>query len=614
MKISYNWLKWYVPEIVEADKLADVFTYHLTEVEGIEKKAEENNSDTIFDLNILPNRAHDLLSHHGVARELAGQLGIKFNDPSPMYKIPVSKPTNLKIEAKNARRYMGRIVRNVKVGPSPEWVKNHLESIGQRSINNIVDATNITMYDCGQPCHAFDLDKLASENLIVRYAQEGEMIMTLDGKEIKLKDTDLVIADEKNVLAIAGVKGGKIAEVDENTKNILLEVANFDPTSVRKTSRRLGILTDSSKRFENNFSPELCSFAMLELSALLVEYGFTDFEEIVDINNSKQIEKKISFSAELVNKKLGINIPVEEIEKILKNYNYTYTKTGESFEIIIPPLRLDLVIPEDMVEEIGRIYGYDKVIPEIPHMSDIWKPQVNKVFSQMSWARNKLLNDGYNEVMTYSFCNKGQVEVLASASDKKFLRTNLTDGLKESLVLNKVNSALLGLKEVKIFEIGTVFSKNGEQINVAYGDKKNITEVSLDEFCNQFVMENSGAFALGDIGQGTHDALNSPSRTFKMWSLYPFITRDIAIWADENTISEVPANIIKENMGELVVRGPELFDTFKKPARPEGGDGKISYAFRLIFQSFEKTLTDEEINVYMQKINEKLVSAGFELR
>src|SRR3972149_1157011 len=193
MKISYNWLKEYLPDLPskliqagvpalpKAEKLRDIFTYHLCEVEGVEKKG----NDTIFDLNILPNRAHDLLSHQGIARELSGQLGIKFTDPLPKYKIPKARPTNLKIEiqSEKCRRYMGRIVRNVKVGPSPDWVKKHLESIGARSINNIVDATNIVMYDCGQPCHAFDLDKLVSEKIIVRTAKTAEMVELL-GSEI----------------------------------------------------------------------------------------------------------------------------------------------------------------------------------------------------------------------------------------------------------------------------------------------------------------------------------------------------------------------------------------------------------------------------------------------
>jgi phenylalanyl-tRNA synthetase beta chain len=608
MKISYNWLKWYVPEIPEAEKLADVFTMHLCEVEEVEKK----DGDSIFDLKILPDRAHDLLSHHGIARELAGQLGIAFNDPTPKYKIPESKSTNLKIElqTENCRRYSGRIVRNIKVGPSPDWVKMHLESIGQRSINNIVDATNITMYDCGQPCHAFDLDKLASEKLIVRYAKAGEKITTLDNKEVLLKETDMVIADENNVLAIAGVKGGKIAEVDENTKNILIEVANFDPVSVRKTSRKMGIITDSSKRFENDLSPELCSFAMVELSGLFVEYGFTDFEDVVDLYENKQQDRKVIFSVDLVNKKLGANISADEIENILKQYNYTYIRTGENFEITPPSMRLDLNIPEDMLEEIGRVYGYDKVTPQAPEID--FKPEVNKIFTKIAYARNKLISEGYNEVMTYSFCNKGKVQVLASASDKKYLRENLTDGLKDSINLNNLNSPFLGLDTVKVFEIGTVFLGDKEETRVAYGDKKKITEITIDEYCKDILPEifserSSDLFANTLSQTISENTSGSTNQIFKMWSLYPFIARDIALWVDENISLESIQKIIKENAGDLLVKEPRLFDTFKK-------EGKISYAFRLVFQSKEKTLTDEEVAIPMAKITEKLVLDGFVIR
>ena len=320
MKISYNWLKWYIPEVPEAEKLQDIFTYHLCEVENVEKK----DDDTVFDINILPNRAHDLLNHLGIAKEIASLLDIKFVDPTPRYKIPEVKSTNLKIkiETDKCRRYMGRIVRNVKIGPSPDWVVKHLESIGQRSINNIVDATNLVMYNCGQPCHAFDLDKLVSEILIVRQAKEGENITTLDNKEIKLSADDMVIADEKNVLAIAGVKGGKLAEVDENTKNILIEVANFDPVSVRKTSKKIAVLTDSSKRFENDLSPELVSYAMREISGLLLEYGEMKFEEIIDIYPNKQQPKKLSFSVNKIFKILGVAVSSTETENILKIYNF----------------------------------------------------------------------------------------------------------------------------------------------------------------------------------------------------------------------------------------------------------------------------------------------------
>src|SRR3989338_3064924 len=407
MKISYNWLRWYIPEIPKAEKLRDIFTYHLCEVENIEKKED----DTVFDINILPNRAHDLLSHLGIARELASFLNIEFKDPTPMYKVPeissrldlggsegsISSRLQIKIKTDKCRRYIGRIVRNVKIEPSPDWVHKHLESIGQRSINNIVDATNLVMYDSGQPCHAFDLDKLANEILIIRQAKEGENITTLDGKEVKLSSMDMVIADEKNILAIAGVKGGKLAEVDGNTRNILIEVASFDPISVRKTSKRMGILTDSSKRFENNLSPEIVFYAMREISGLLVEYGGFEFEEKIDIYPSKQKFRELSFSSDKISKILGMAVSETGIEDILKRYNFEYENKNREFKIVIPPTRFDLEIEEDMAEEIGRILGYDKIKPKIPKIN--FKPEINNTYEKICWVRNKLLSEGYSEVM-----------------------------------------------------------------------------------------------------------------------------------------------------------------------------------------------------------------------
>ncbi len=603
MKISYNWLKWYIPGIPEADKMWDIFTYHLCEVESIEKTKE---GDTIFDINILPNRAHDLLSHQGIARELASLLNISYVDPTPKYKIPESKPTNLqiKVESDKCRRYTARIVRDVKVGPSPEWVVNHLASIGQRSINNMVDAANIVMYDCGQPIHVFDLDKIKG-GLIIREAKEGEEITTLDNKQVKLKTTDLVIADEENVLAIAGVKGGKIAEVDENTKNIIIEIGNFDPTSVRKTGRGAGIFTDALKRFENDLSGELCDFAMLEMSGLLVEYGCANFEDIIDIYPNKPVERKLSFSINKISKMLGVEIKDEQVIDLLKRYNFTYTQKGDVFEINVPPMRLDLQIEEDMAEEIGRIMGYDKVIPRIPKID--FKPQPNEIYNKIVWARDTLLKLGYSEVMTYAFSDKGEVEVLQSASDKKFLRTNLKDGLTESLKLNRLNQPLLNSKEIKVFEIGTVFKKDKEEILVAYGDKKEIKEMSLEEFIhtqpefdsestNIFLLENFSA-RLSRPAQGFHN--QTSASYFVAWSVFPFIVRDIAIWVPESEGKEKLESLLKENMTDLCIKGPELFDSFTK-------EGRTSFGFRMIFQSYEKTLTDAEVNRIMDNITEKI--------
>ncbi|MFA6397762.1 MAG: phenylalanine--tRNA ligase subunit beta [Candidatus Paceibacterota bacterium] len=593
MLISYKWIKEYVKDLPEANKLQDIFNYHLCEVEGIEEK----DGDTIFDLNILPNRAHDLLCHQGIARELAGQLGLKFELPE--YKKVESTPTNLKIDVIDGRRYMGRIIRNIEIKDSPDWVKKHLETIGQRPIVNMVDATNIVLFDAGQPCHVFDLDKVKGA-ISIRKAKTGEQITTLDNKEVLLTEEDIIIADEEGPLAIAGIKGGKKAEVDENTKNIIIEVANFYPTLVRKTSRRLGILTDASKRYENDLSAELCDFTILQLSALISEMcPQAEFEEIVDEYKEKQKETKISFSTDLINKKLGTKISTLEIENILKNYNFEYKNESGDFEIISPSLRLDLVIPEDMVEEIGRIYGYDKVNPEIPKIS--FTPRINETFAKISWARNKLLTAGYSEVMTYTFCDRGEVGVLASASDKKFLRTNLTDGLKESLKMNQLNAPFLGMNEIKIFEIGTVFFIDHEEIHVAYNDKEKIIEQKLDDFCKDFSIPDSYGNLIPDLNLENIEK-------FKPWSVYPFITRDIAVWIPENDDSEKLKKILIENGTELLIREPKMFDSFTK-------EGRTSYAFKLVFQSKEKTLTDGEINSIMDKITENTEKqAGWKVR
>lgn len=597
MKISYNWLKSYVPEIPEATKLAEVFTGHLCEVEGADKVGD----DTVFDLNILPNRAHDLLSHQGVARELSGQLGIVFKDPIELYKIPNAQPTALtvKIETEKCRRYMSRIVRNVQVGPSPEWMVKHLESIGQRSINNIVDATNILLFDCGQPTHAFDFKKIkgtiTNYELGIRNAGEGEKIGLLGGEEKELKNTDMVIADTEGILALAGVKGGIKAEVDSNTTDIVLEVANFDPATVRKTARRLGLFTDASKRFENDLSPELAPYAMRELSALIAELcPDAMFEEIVDMYPAPQESRTIIFSTNDINKKLGSDFSADEIEAVFDRYHYSFVREENTFKLTPPALRLDLVGVHDMVEEIGRIIGYEKVIPAIPKIDFV--PQRNETYERICAAREKLLSGGYSEVITYTFTKKGTLSVARGAKGKEFLRTNLTDGLKESYELNRLNAPLLGKNEIKIFEIGTVFPSLNEEIHVAYADKKGVVESSLQEFTQ-------------DMESPILTFFNTERKNsiFIPWSQYPFIVRDIAVWVPAATPADELVAVCKEKGTGLLVLEPYIFDQFTK------GD-KTSLAVRLVFQAMDRTLTDAEIAGVMQNINTAISIKGWEVR
>jgi phenylalanyl-tRNA synthetase beta chain len=420
MYISYNWLQNYFEEkLPDSEKISDGFIFHSFEVEDI-KKVED---DTIFDIKILPDRAHDCLSHFGIAKEISAIFDLKMKDKE--YKIFDSQETKLeiKIEDDKCLRYMGRIIRNVKVGKSPAWLAEKLESIGQKSINNIVDAANFVMFDLGQPIHAFDLDKLESSkeevvSIKVRKGKAGEKITTLDKKEIELDEDILIIADDKDPLAIAGIKGGTKAEVDHNTKNIIIEVANFNPTTTRKTAKRINIFTDAVKRYENEISPELCSLVMDEISQVIFSLAGGEVENIVDVYPKKQEDRYISVSVEYINKRLGSSFTKEQISNVWDKLKFIYEIKDNNFEVKVPELRLDLTGPHDLVEEVIRMLGYDSLEEKLP---DIKKEEkINKEYNNMTRARQKLLNDGYSEVMTYAFRDSGEVEVLASASDKKF--------------------------------------------------------------------------------------------------------------------------------------------------------------------------------------------------
>lgn len=733
-----------------AKEIAEVLTMHSFEIESVDKK----ENDELIDVKVLPNRAHDCLCHRGIGKEVTTLFGEKFIDREVVEVKTTENESDLDVKIDDPKlcpRYMGKRVENISVKNSPDWLKQKLEVLGERSINNVVDITNFVMLDLGQPMHAFDADKVKG-GIHVRLARKDEKIVLLTGEEALLDESVLLIADNEGPLAIAGIKGGKRAEVTESTKNIILESANFNPTMVRKTSQKIGIKNNSSKRYENEISPELTELAM-NWATRLVSENASDENTIIykteDIYPRKRNAYKVGISLSEINKLLGIDLkekevvdilkrtswqfekvnPVEKIKEAVKNllgrpyklgasvsfdapnmfdcssftaylftqagislprmsvdqYAYsqrikkedlsagdlTFTNTGiktengniyyksiewmkdleipegvdhvglylgedkiihassatgsvviekfseskyfakpvgygriaalneERFVITVPSERLDLKIKEDLVEEIGRIHGYEKIKPALPkNISE--KVEINKNLVMSQKIRLSLVNLGYSEVYNYAFRTKGEVEVEnPMASDKAFLRNNLKDGLTEALEMNYKKAPLLGLSEVKIFEIGAVFSKDKEQINVAWG-AKNKKELKVEE-CG--LEEAFGKFGNGDEG----DIFSLPQKAdarFKAISQYPFVLRDIAVWTPKKTKENDVLEIILENAGDLLVN-KKLFDRFEKPASADG-DEKISYAFNLVFQSGEKTLTDIEINEIMQKITAAL--------
>ncbi|MFA6393069.1 MAG: phenylalanine--tRNA ligase subunit beta [Candidatus Paceibacterota bacterium] len=619
MKFSHNWLQNYFEEKLPTPEIiSDGIIFHSFEVDDMipiysdEKKLKNSDnqgqsvmnqsyiSDYIFEIKILPDRAHDCLSHWGIAKEISMIFDLKIKEKD--YKKFEAQSTNLKIDIEDDKclRYMGRVVRNIKVGESPEWLKENLKAIGQKPINNIVDAANFVMFDLGQPIHCFDLDKLASEKLIIRNGKIGEKITTLDKKEVNLDDSILVIADEKYPLAVAGIKGGTRAEVDGNTQNIVIEVANFNPTITRKTAKKISIQTDAVKRYENEISPELCFVTMDSITDMIYSLAGGEVENIVDVYPNKIEQRIIETNINYINKRLGSNFSKEEIESVWRKLKFVYEENKGEYKIQVPYLRLDLTGPHDLTEEVIRIVGYDKLVEKLPEIK-INDSKTSNTYHKMLQVREKLLNDGYSEVMTYSFRDKGDVEVLASAMGKNFLRNNITDGLKESIKLNILNLPLLDMKEIKVFEIGTVFSKDGEIMNVAYGDKKNVVEMSLEKFLSTEALPKDAPRQ--GLGEQKFTKINS----FKMWSNYPFISRDIAVWVPASEDKNKLKNILKENGTDLLIKDPYLFDEFTK-------EGRTSYAYRLVFQSYEKTLTDEEVNPIMEKIAEKISLEGWEVR
>lgn len=635
--ISYNWLRTHFEkDIPRPDELAALFTKHLAEVEGMECRGE----DTIFDIKILPDRGHYLLSHRGMAREVAVLINVPLKQKTIDKKQPSTRPeATLHVtvdDTKLCPRYMGRIVENIKVGDSPVWIQERLESVGQRSINNIVDITNYVMLELGQPMHAFDADKLSGNEIFVRHAKKDEIITTLDGKEIVLTPEALVIADGERALAIAGVKGGKDAGVNEHTKNIVFEAANFNPVHTRKTAQRVGIRTDSSKRFEHGLSPALAEEAMnLATELLLGMCPEAHVGEVVDIYPEPQREIAISITVAEINGILGSTLTAKEIEDIIKRLDFSYTKEGEVFTVTPPSLRLDLVIKEDLAEEIGRVYGLDN-IPDTPLPSILFTPRPLKAYYYANIIRDTLTAQGFSEVLTSSFQKEGVSEIENPlAGDKGFVRKNLATGIGQALILNARNAPILGLDDVKIFEVGTAFpSVMEERLSCALGveltkagkKKDAMTREALEEVRTKLgevlgvpiegaSTTNIFEFNLGALlEQLSEPKIGAPfistNVRYAKISAYPFMLRDIALWVPEGVSSDEVLEVITREAGELLCT-KRLFDVFTKEF-PEGR--KTSYAFNLVFQSYEKTLSDEEINDLMSRIADTLSKKGWEVR
>ncbi len=613
-------------------------------------------ADTILDVEITPNRG-DLLSHFGLAREIAALTGKKLKSTPRESKIAIKK-TGLTITAtRECPFFSARKIDNVKVGPSPQWLRTKIESVGIRSINNIVDISNFVMLELGQPTHAFDADKLKGD-INVRLARDGEKFLALDGKNYSLKPDNLVVADQERAVGIGGVMGGEETGVTDFTKNILLEAAYFLPASIRRTARNLNLPSDASYRFERGVDPEMILRASQRATELIQEIaGGTPAKEINLAGKLPPNPADVSLRYDTCDRVVGISIKPKAIDEILTGFGLMKTSAAKTTKWKIPSYRRDLQRDADLIEEVVRAYGAEK-IPGTDRSRYTASSAADHAHDLESAWRTRLAAVGLNEVRTskllprerFAF-SEGAIELRNPLSeDAVALRPSILAGLLPVLDRN----IRAGAERVAIFEIGRTFippsGKEERHLGVLLwgnvagaANWRSVSNRSLDLFdlkgALECVVPNlsfrpgkfpdlalpvdvfSGDRMIGFAGQLSSakttasgpvfvaelhaDLLLVPAelrKKFRGIEKFPAVTRDIAMIVPEEISHEKIWRAIHEPR-EPLLESVELFDVF---SGGEVGAARKSLAYRLTYRHRSRTLTNEEVNAAHAKIRERL--------
>ena len=627
--------------------------------------------DGVIDFDLTANRG-DLLSILGMAYEVGSIYNKKVKPINLEYKEKGKSKFKLAINTENCTLFLAKKVENVNIKESSQEIKEKLIASGIRPINNVVDISNYVMLETGQPLHFYDADKLQGM-LEVRMAEEGEKLTTLDKQERTLSKEDIVISDGKRAIGLAGVMGGYDTEITENTKNIIIEAAIFDSVKVRKTSNKI-LRSEASNRFEKGLDPNR-TYMAIERSCHMLE-KFADAEvvagmEVYDKTNKE--DKKIDITAENINSLLGSNIEEKEIISIFERLGFKVEKENEILHVSVPTRRLDISIKEDLIEEVGRIYGVDNIQGRLKEMT-VKKGTYDNNAREI---RNKMINLGLNETLTYSlvgekeanmFTNKvnESIKILAPLTEERsYLRQSIITSLYKTYEYNLARDN----KNVDIFEIGKSFYKNGENYieenklaclmtgeyylgletkNVDFYVIKGVCEEVLDYLGYNgrysFVADKEkmpeemhpGKSAVisvnndivGFIGRINPEickeevyvmeinldkllAKKVGKMKYKELSKFPVVKKDIAILVDRIALAQDLLKTIKNNGGKLL-QDALVFDLYEGKGIPEG---KKSIAFTVTLGASDRTLKDEEINECLEKIIKGLESRhGAELR
>lgn len=483
MKVLLSWLREYVDVPYSVDTLAERFEMLGLGVERVDRFAE----DAVFDLELAANRA-DLMSVVGVAREIAatvkspvrlppGMRGAPSTDADAGVISPAPGAANVDVhDLELCPRYTATLILDVAVGPTPPWMSHRLEACGIRSINNVVDVTNYVMLELGQPLHAFDYDRLAGHRIVVRRARDGERLVTLDGVARTLGPETLVIADGTQAVGVAGVIGGADSEIGSSTTRVLLEAAAFAPAGIRRTSKRMGLRTESSARFERGIDVAGVRAAAARSAALLAEVaGGRVLPGVVDVYPHPAAPRTVDLRWERVGRLLGVDVPRVEGEQILTSLGFTVARSGDRLRVGVPSHRRDVEREEDLIEEVARHYGYQHIPETMPLELTATGSRISVLVEEEA-ARNALIRAGLTEVLTVSLVGPQSVDTLRLPAahplrqavrvqnplveEQTQMRTTLLPGLLEVARTNVSRR----VHDVQIFELGRVFLPGGSHV------------------------------------------------------------------------------------------------------------------------------------------------------
>jgi len=669
MKFSYNWLQSLIKQkLPEPEKLVELLTMHSFEIEkGIKEK-----NDFILDIAVLPNRGHDCFSYLGMVREIATLMGVKYEGKKTDIKedigIRAKDFVSVDIQDKDCRRYTAGVMTDIKVGQSPDWLKERLMACGLRPINNIVDIANYVMLETGQPLHAFDAQKIADKKIIVRKAKKSEKIETLDDETLNLDPDILLIADSSGPLAVAGIKGGKKSGISQGTKTIIIESANFEPMAIRKGSKKLKLKTDASWRFEHDLDANLTEMAIKRIMALIQETaGGKIAQGLVDVFLIKPQPKKIKLRLDMVKEMLGIDISEKDIKGILDKLGFEIIDVEKEkglIEVVVPTIRGDITIVEDLIEEIGRVWGFNNIPSVLPQVALSSPRQKDQAYWE-EMAKNTLKDLGFWESYNRSFVGSQEIELFnipigslievanPPSGDYQYLRPDFLIHLLENLSLNQKLVA-----QLKLFELGKIFDNSegerrlliGAAIGYDFYDIKGALEKLLSIFHNENIgfinvknpdhcwdnkeiseikIGKESIGYLGKVNQSVLGALkiNQDVFAFKInfekletlakknkdyvpVSAYPPATRDLAILVPIQVSTIEVIGQIKAS--EKLLKDIEVFDVYSGKNIPQG---KKNIAFHLVYQPYDHTLKTEEIDqIHKNIINALEKNPGWQVR